>query len=499
MSPFLWSLVVLSSALYALSFPPFSWSFLAWVALVPLFIAISQVSPRQAAWYGGVWAILAGYGVAWWCPDMLAGYLGLSMLTSWTAFGGILLLLAAWYYAALAAWLSWLTKKRAVSPLLVAAAWGVCEFARANVLIGNPWAVLGYSQVGQSWLIQIADIAGVYGISMIIVAVNTRIAGIWSPSLRGRRPALSSSAVTIVLCLVIGYGQWRLAQEFGVGNPLRVAIVQGGIERQFRWKSEYRQQNLDRYLALTKEAMVTQPSLLFWPEYAVEFYLQEASPLSKAVFDFVREHNVELILGGPHYSYGVSRHHHHNSLLLIRRGKIVDRYDKLRLIPFAEERWFGVERTDRRPRYEGGRSVQLLHTEKGRIGAFVCFESMYPALARYVTKLGAEILVNPSNDDWFDSAIASQYQLEIAALRAVENRRYLIRPTSTGFSAIIDPHGRFLVVSQFGVPQVLTAAVSPVHVTTLYYWWGDIVCWGAMVLVLLVSIANVRKKQKIIC
>src|SRR5262245_6533403 len=97
-------LVALSAGLYVLSFPPVSFAVCAWGALAPFLLAVCRSRPHVAAWYGVVWTLLAGYGVAWWCPGMLAAYLGLSVAASWASFLAVLLVLAAGYYAAFAAW-----------------------------------------------------------------------------------------------------------------------------------------------------------------------------------------------------------------------------------------------------------------------------------------------------------------------------------------------------------------------------------------------------------
>src|SRR5207253_1983225 len=129
-------LTIGSALLYALSFPPFSWFPLAWVALVPFFLAVAMVCPGYAAACGLLWGVAMAYGVAWCFPEMLVHYFGLSTAGSWIGFLAVSIGLTGVYYGAFAAWVSWLTHRQAVSLLLLAAGWGACEFARANLLIG---------------------------------------------------------------------------------------------------------------------------------------------------------------------------------------------------------------------------------------------------------------------------------------------------------------------------------------------------------------------------
>jgi apolipoprotein N-acyltransferase len=430
---------------------------------------------------------------------MLTNYFGLSPLVSWVGLVAVGIGLTGVYYGAFAAWLSWLAHRQAASPLVVAAGWGVCEFARANLLIGNPWALSGYSQVALTRLMQIADATGPYGVGMLIAAVNACLAGLFTPALRGRRPLHSCVGIATIGVATLLYGEWRLSQTFVSGEPIEVAVIQGAIERQLRWDPEHREANLGRYLTLTKEVALARPRLIFWPENAVDFYLQEDVPEREAVLSVARDLRADLILGGPYYGYGVSHVYYHNSVFLIRRGKLAGRYDKIRLLPFAETDQFR-ELFSRAPlNYKPGRRPHALRSADIRIGAFVCFEAMYPDLVQGFALQGAEVLANPSNDDWFDHAAPARHQLDIATVRAIENRRYLVRPTAAGFSAIIDPYGRAVALSGFATPEVLTASVYPSRARTLYQRWGDAAAWIAVAFVTTVSLFQVdwlRRKQQ---
>src|SRR5439155_7194667 len=218
----------------------------------------------------------------------------------WVGLLAVGLGLSGVYYAAFGAWLSWIARRGVVAPLVVAAGWGACEFARARLLIGNPWVLAGYSQVHFTPLVQIADATGPYGPGMLIAAVNALVAGVFVARLRGAHPVRSFGSVVAVLALALLYGEWRLAQRFDDGQAVNVAVVQGAIERGFRWRPEYRDASLGRYRELTERAAAASPDLVVWPENAVDFYLQEDSPERRAVLEEARELGVDLVLGGPH-------------------------------------------------------------------------------------------------------------------------------------------------------------------------------------------------------
>jgi len=452
-----------------------------------------MVRPGFAAAYGVLWGVAMACGVAWCFPEMLVNYFGLSPAMSWIGFLAVGIGLTGVYYGAFAAWLSLLAHQQAASPLLLAAGWGACEFARANLLIGNPWALSAYSQVACTRLIQIADATGPYGVGMLIAAVNACLAGLLSPALRSRRPAVSGAGVIAACSAALVYGEWRLSQTFTIGEPITVAVIQGAIEQQDGRNPQPRETRLQRYLTLTREAAVVHPDLIFWPEYAVDFPLQNA-PERKAVLDVARELGADLILGGPHYGYGIADFYHYNSVFLVRDGKLADRYDKLHLVPFAEESrrmWFIPRKTSG---YQPGHRLRALRAGAAQLGAFVCFEAMYPDLVRSFALQGAEVLANLSNDAWFGHAAPARHQLDIATVRAIENRRYLVRPTTTGFSAVIDPYGRAVALGGFGAPEVLTASIRPSQAQTPYQRWGDTAAWTAVALMVAVSLYHELKQ-----
>jgi apolipoprotein N-acyltransferase len=473
------ALTLLSAGLYAASFPPLSLAPLAWVALAPFFAAVALVPPRRAAALGCVWGVAAAYGVGWWFPAMVSGYFEASRLVGWLVFLAVSVGLAGGYFAAFAAWLSLLARRGVAGPLAAAVGWGACEFARSRLLVGNPWALAGYSQVPFASLTQIADATGPYGVGMLLAGANAAVAAAVVPGLRGRRPLGSGLALLVALGAALAYGQWRLGHGFGSGPHLRVALVQGAIPARFRWQPEFRAANMGRYLALTDQAAAGGPQLVVWPENAIDFYMQEPVPEAEAVLARTRDLQADLIVNGPRYAFERARTVYHNSVFVLRDGRIAARHDKLRLLPVAEGQGPGGL-IARDTSYTPGRHPELLEAAGARIGSLVCFEAMYPELVRRFTDLGADLLVNVSNDVWFGAAAAARHHLDIASVRAIENRRYLLRATPTGYSAIIDPHGRILARSLLDEPAVISESIQPSSSRTPYQRVGDLAAWLAV-------------------
>jgi apolipoprotein N-acyltransferase len=488
-------LVLLSAALYAASFPPLALGPLMWVALAPLFVAASRVGPLAAGLLGLAWGAAVGIGIALFLPGMLAGFFGVPTGLAWLGLLAAALCFVGSYAALLAAWLSWLARRGTASPLLVAAGFCSFEFARANLLVPNPWGLSAYSQLGFSPVVQIADLGGPYGIGFLIGVVNALLACLFVRELRGRRPAFSAAAVSLSVLLALGYGAWRLSQPIAMGEPLRVALIQANIDRPLvaSERTGSSEADLARYIDLTMEVTPWAPDLVFWPESAVDFYLASEDPLREQIFDAAWLVDAEIVLGGPHYLNGEGRTRYRNSLFSVNGDGLRDRYDKVGLMPFAEDGllpWLGDRGTARR--LEPGDVPRPLDARGVRVAALICSEAMRPRYARRLALDGAELLVNPSNDAWFGSAAAARHQLEIATLRAIENRRYLVRPVTTGYSAIVDPHGRLVALADFGASETLVGSVRRSNARTPYQRFGDAVAWAAVAGVLLASLHPVR-------
>src|SRR5690606_32936706 len=177
-------------------------------------------------------------------------------------------------------------------------------------------------------------------------------------------------------------------------------------------------------------------------------------------------------------------------------GRVRGRYDKIRLVPFAESaplgpRWVADDRA-----YTPGASLAPLATGAARDGAFVCGEALFPGVARALAPAGAELLANPSTDHWCRTRDGAGQHRRAARLRAIENRRWLVRPTTTGFSAVIDPRGRVVAKSGFGSAEVLTAEVRRSHAVTPAQVAGDAPLLAALGLVAISSVRRAAARRR---
>lgn len=478
------ALTVLSAVLYASSFPPLACHVVAWFALVPLLLALRGTSDRAALALGALWAIVAAEGVGTWFATGVAHYYGRPLAVGALFFAGVSLILAAPFYAAFSAVYARLGRDQrlgAYEPLWAPAAWVACELARARFLVGNPWALLGYTQVGWTPIVQIADLTGVYGVSFVVFATNAAVATCLAKGIgsRAARRGLATAAV-LTLTLVV-YGVGRMTRPLAAGAPLDVAIVQASTDVGAAWRPELYGANLDAYLRLSHDVLRERPDLVVWPESAVTFFLEDEPAYRAAIARVFGASGAELIAGGPAHDDGDAEHaRYFNSAFLIGAdAAILDRYDKTRLVPFGEYFPFsGLEPLRRRfafarvftPGAPRGPLVDGRHP----IGSVICFEAMYPELVSEQVVRGATLLVNLTNDAWMGDTSFAPFHLAIASLRAVESRRYLVRAAATGISAVIDPFGRTVAEIPAFTPGTRTVRVEALDGLTFYARYGDV-------------------------
>lgn len=497
-------LAVLSGLLLTASFPPGRLSWVAWVALVPLFRCLQGVPAGQAFTLGFAFGLSHNLTLVYWVVVVMQHYGNLPMPVSI----GILVLLAS-YLALYPAAFSFLYAhlREPFHGLKTAAVWVALEFVRATALTGFPWCLVGHAQYRDLPVIQIADVAGVYGISFLIVLVN---AGIYSLIFkRSWKRVLTDIPVTsALLALTLVYGYERVAETGRRGEPVRVAVAQGNIDQSLKWDPAYQAKTIQTYLDLTLSTASFDPDLVVWPETAVPLFFQDGGDLARAVVDAARATGTHLLFGSP--AYGGPReavHYYNRAYLVSPRGQVVTTYDKVHLVPFGEyvplKRYLPfvhrlvVSAGDFKP----GDTVAPLRFPKAAAGVLICFESIFPELAATMTRNGAEFLVNLTNDAWYGMSSAPYQHFSMAVFRAVENRRPLVRAANTGFSAFIDARGRILQASELFSEAALTGTVAPGFPgLSVYTRYGDVFAKALLGLTLIhsayVLYSTIRRKRR---
>ncbi len=467
-------LVALSAGLYGLAFAPVPGAWLAaWVAFAPFFAAVASATPLRAFAVGLLFGLASGLATCWWLPEMLTRYFGMPPLASWLASLGSFTAFAGLHFALFAAWLAWLARSGPVPPLTVALGFVACEWARASLLVPNPQALSAYSQIDFRPLAQLADVAGPWGIGLLLAAANALLAARMAPALRPVRLRRHAVWLGAALAAALAYGGIQAGREFAAGPELRVAVVQGGVARSDDGRGGDSRAELESYLALTQQAVAaSQPALVVWPEGAIDFSPFRLTQRMLRLRDFSRELEPDLLLGAPRHGPDGRRH---NAMLLFRGGRPVTIQDKLEPMLFSETQPLGGQLGLGRDAYAPGDGVHLFEVGGLRIGTATCSEAMGPAFVRRLVGEGATALLNPSNDYWFTSAVAARAQLAKTRFRAIESRRWIVRATSTGYSALIDPRGDLAALSGYGGAEWLAGSVRGVQGITLHQRLGGVI------------------------
>ncbi len=423
---------VLSAVLLSLSFSSFNFWLPAWFGLIPLFVSLENKSLSRSFFT----AYLCG--VLFWCICVY-------WLVHVTLLGqAVLVFYLAVYFGAFGCLVYLSRRVPALFALFfIPAGWVLLEYARGYLFTGFPWALLGFSQYNNLGVIQLSDITGCWGVSFLLVLVNTGVYLFW----RRRVNAKGFLACICVLFLSLGYGLYRLDYHGRqvVGRQVKISVVQGNIPQDLKWDSRASGAILDNYIRLTEEAARGRPDLIVWPEAAVPFFWGDVSADEeyRKIFSLAQRTDTSLLVGAVS-NFGED---YFNSALFVdnlgRPGQI---YSKLHLVPFGEfvplKNVFPfLESIAPIGDIQAGRE-RTVFSRPAEFSVLVCFEDLFPELSRQFIKEGAVFLVNITNDAWYKKSSAPYQHLAASVYRAVENRVYLVRAANTGISGFIAPSGK---------------------------------------------------------
>lgn len=512
-------LCVISAVLLVLAFPQTDLGVLAWAGLVPFLLALEQKSLWAALGTGYFYGILFFAGTLYWFIHV-------------TLPGMILLVLYfAVYFAVFALGCRLFYKRRPLEKIFyLPCLWVTLEFARAHLFTGFDWVSLGYSQYKNLPLIQIADITGAAGVCFLIVMTNAAITEILK-EVFGTQGRLAQSncqykqewlkVIAVVILLFVltgGYGFYRLNQIRALQplGQLRVAVIQANIPQAMKWQQSAWPDIMKKYLALTRRAAEEKPDLIIWPETAFPGFIGEAPQLFLELKDFVREIKIPLLLGLVTQR---NESYFNSAILLSGDGEVVQQYDKLHLVPFGEyiplrNIFPFLSHIAPIGDFTSGESYTLfpvpsdgqMAVAQGVYSVLICFEDTVAAISRDFTRKGANLLVNVTNDAWFQDTKAPFLHLQDAVFRSVENRRSLIRSANTGVSCFIEPTGRIIrrlednrkkaaYVEGFIIERVFLQTAK-----TFYTKFGDVftyLCFGGILGAIITAATGRRVKSRL--
>jgi len=381
--------------------------------------------------------------------------------------------------------------------IVISCIWVGLEYLRAKLMTGFPCCLTGYTQYKNLYLIQIADICGVYGLSFIIVFINILIYYLIFKRKEPYRGLLKLHLSTALLLVggTLVYGHYRLSDEKmkeEYNYPLRTVIIQANIDQSVKWNPDFQTETMDIYSRLTRSSFLFKPDLIVWPETSAPFFFQNNQGLSSRIFSIAEESGAALIFGSPAYKRIAGKINYLNRAYLIPSDGRIESYDKVHLVPFGEyiplkKLLFFINRlVAAAGDFKAGDKISPLNYDDLSIGILICYEAIFPELARAQARKGANLLVNITNDAWFGKSGAPFQHLSMAIFRAVETRIPLIRAANTGISAFIDPCGRIICKGPLFKEEVLKHKITICKTPrqTFHTRFGDVFVFIAVIIVI---------------
>jgi apolipoprotein N-acyltransferase len=500
-------LTLSAAVLLVLSFPSFNCGFLAWIALIPLFVAIRDKGIIRSFFLSFLTGIVFFMGIFFWI-NVIKGF------TLWD-----FLLLGIYlgsYLGAFGILLIFITRNTGFPYVIVAPViWVSFEYLRSHAgFLALPWALLGHSQYRYLPVIQISSFAGVYGVSFLIVTVNAALYEVISFFLTKQKayiqknpmPLKSTVLAGVMLLASLAYGYAIISGE-QEETTIPVTVIQGNIPQDIKWKPEVLRNNFEKQVQLTVEASTEGPSsLVVWPESAVPGVLMHDMSVLKEISALSRDMKGGLIFGSsqrPKFgSKEFNKIHLFNSANLISSaGVIANRYYKMHLLPFAE--YLPMKGTfpwparfvDNADNYITGSEYTLFDIKGAKFGVPICWENIFPEVFRQFVKRGANFMVNITNEGWFQETAAPYQFVSMSVFRAVENHISVIRSANTGVSCFINPFGKIMGKVRKGdkdifVEGYLTMPVPLSYKRTFYSLHGDVFAYTDIVFALLLTVLS---------
>jgi apolipoprotein N-acyltransferase len=472
-----------------------------WIALVPLLLALQGAGFTRAWWLGLTTGLVYRAVTLYWLVDTMAEYGGLGLLLALAVATALIFALAS-FIGVFALLASWYGPVSLGAGAFLAACWVALEYLQKFPLGGFPWAFLGYAAGRNVVFLQAADLAGVYGLSALAIFVNVALASLIARRREALRTAIIAACVVVAVA-VYGMARLAVAPPLGEGpthddsaKTLRVAVVQGNVPQGRKWDPASGAAILADHLRLSAQAAEAQARLVIWPESSVPAPggLHRNPLIRDAITELAQRYGITMVIGSPHIERIDDEVRATNSAFLVAPdGSWLSRYDKVRLVPFGEvvpmRRWLPwIE-----PLvvavgsfYPGDMDQELFAISAQGVPPFsvaICYEIVFPGYIRRQVRRGATFVVTITNDAWYGTSSGPYQHFAMARMRAVENRRFVVRAANTGISGIIDPWGRVPV--RLGLEQQGMEAftIQPRTGVSPYVLWGDLFALACVLLV----------------
>jgi apolipoprotein N-acyltransferase len=500
-----------SGVLLALSFPKYGHPAIVFIALVPLLVSLSgwtgkrQSPPGVTARRGFTLGLITGFvhfaGTVYWTGATVQTFGGLPMPVAVFVTGLLVLYMATYVGLAAAASAVFVRRFGVIGLALAPVAWVAAEYVRGFLFGGFPWIPLGNSMVTILPIAQLASITGVYGLSLFVGLVNVGFAATALAEGRARIVAVSATLAMIAITSVWG-GQRLASGHLTQGEAITVGLIQGNIAQVDKWNPARAGMIVDRYVQLTRDAVAQGADFIVWPESSTPFNFQD-DPGGDHIRAVVRQLGKPLLLGSDEIERGPSKTNYYNAAFMLDpMGTTAAVYRKMHLVPFGEYvpfqnvLFFVGPLVEAVSAFSPGERVTMLPVREHMVSTAICYEVTYATQAREAVRQGSEMLTVITNDAWYGESSAAYQHFEMAAMRAIEQGRYLVRAANTGISGIVDPYGRVLVRTRLFETRAVVAEARFVQEKTPYARIGDLVAQISVTLTLLALAAALVRNRR---
>jgi apolipoprotein N-acyltransferase len=505
-------IAAVSGAALSFSYTGFYLSIYSWVCLGVLLIALFGATPRVAFGCGFLHGLCFVLTSVPWIAEVLSLHGGLSRAGGW----GVLLLIAM-VWAMLNGAATWAIHRLSQRSIMLACIgtpffWVSLEVARTHLPeISFPWNLLGYPAAANVALVQLTTVTGIYGLSFLVAAFNALLA--WSDAdtkySPGRRLTILVSATVLVLVVMIAGP--RFVPKPVANHTARAVQLNFPEAQEYPndWFAQHAS-DLDEIQRFSLAPSANHADLLVWPEAPAPFSFQDgqfaylastlATRFQHPFIVGVVEWKPETVSGGGAAPHTVMAPYN-SALMFGAQGRREFSYDKVHLVPFGEYEPFPlIHRVVTNVSSEVGGFRKGTKYSVGQFpngysfGVFICYEAIYPGEIRRFAANGAQLFINISNDGWFGHSAAAEQHLRMARVRAVENRRWIVRTTNSGITVSVDPYGRIFRP----LPQDVRAAADLPYDfrtdKTLYTRFGDWFAWLCVLISAILLALTFRKR-----
>ena len=375
-----------------------------------------------------------------------------------------------------------------------AALFVIGEWVLSLGTLALPWAATAVSMTGFLPYLQTASIFGKYFITFITVF---GCMGLALTILRGRRIFAYIGAGALIFNLVFGYVIWLIPTEHG--EEFTVAAIQGNVLSNEKWDKEANGSIFDRYITMAEEAANNGADMILLPESAIPQAFVPNGTMHKEFARIANDYGVTVV-AGVHY-YDLNENESYNAVIAVfpdGSGTLSEHYDKRHLVPFGEfmpfaetlSKWFPfieAMNLSRTKLIEGDEPI-VIETEYGGVGPLVCFDSIFPQFTREAVQNGADIIAVVTNDSWFNDSAGTYTHLRHSQIRAIENKRFILRAANTGVSAFIDERGRIITQTEPLVKDIAYSNAYTIEKTSFYCYIGDIFLYVSFLIMVCYSL-----------